>query len=114
MNVDAWAALDRIATDDMGILRKLELIASSRKASPMTGIPVTLIFSLLLGSGVPISAHDHPQKETNLNEPVDALLWIHIFLQAAVWGIIFPTGMVLGITRSKWHVPLQVSVIDDV
>jgi len=30
-----------------------------------------------------------------------------MFLQAAVWGILFPIGMVLGISRSRWHVPLQ-------
>ncbi|TDL22247.1 hypothetical protein BD410DRAFT_788981 [Rickenella mellea] len=28
-------------------------------------------------------------------------------VQAAVWGVLFPVGMVLGITRSRWHVPLQ-------
>ncbi|KAA1470261.1 hypothetical protein DENSPDRAFT_774306 [Dentipellis sp. KUC8613] len=44
-----------------------------------------------------------------MNAPVDAVLWIHMFLQAAVWGILFPIGMVLGITRSRWHVPLQAS-----
>ena len=54
----------------------------------------------------------HPHKdvltEEEMNLPVDAILWIHIVLQATVWGIIFPLGMVLGITRSRWHVPLQV------
>ncbi|KAI0065516.1 hypothetical protein BV25DRAFT_1821953 [Artomyces pyxidatus] len=30
-----------------------------------------------------------------------------MFLQAAIWGILFPVGMVLGMTRSRWHVPLQ-------
>ena len=46
--------------------------------------------------------------EEEINSPVDAILWIHIVLQVAVWGVIFPTGMVLGLTRSRWHVPLQV------
>jgi hypothetical protein len=23
------------------------------------------------------------------------------------WGILFPAGMVLGLTKSKWHVPVQ-------
>ena len=54
----------------------------------------------------------HPHKdvltEEEVNLPVDAILWIHIFLQVAVWGVIFPIGMVLGLTRSRWHVPLQV------
>jgi len=42
-----------------------------------------------------------------MNAPVDAILWIHIFLQAIVWGVLFPVGMVLGMSRSRWHVPLQ-------
>jgi hypothetical protein len=28
-------------------------------------------------------------------------------VQALAWGILFPTGMVLGMVRSKWHVPVQ-------
>ncbi|KAJ6581026.1 hypothetical protein B0H19DRAFT_491139 [Mycena capillaripes] len=51
--------------------------------------------------------HDEELSEENGNKPVDTILWIHIFLQAAVWGVLFPIGMVLGITRSRWHVPLQ-------
>ncbi|KAI1260478.1 hypothetical protein F5Y18DRAFT_254407 [Xylariaceae sp. FL1019] len=38
----------------------------------------------------------------------DTILWIHIFLQMLAWGIIFPLGMVLGIVKNRWHVPLQV------
>jgi hypothetical protein len=57
-----------------------------------------------------VVAHKHHDKLTEeANAPVDAILWIHMFLQAAVWGIIFPIGMVLGLTRSRWHVPLQVN-----
>ncbi|KAI0249694.1 hypothetical protein BJV78DRAFT_1155645 [Lactifluus subvellereus] len=40
--------------------------------------------------------------------PIDSILWTHIFLQATVWGILFPIGMVFGLSRSRWHVPLQV------
>lgn len=40
-------------------------------------------------------------------EPIDATLWVHILLMMLSFGIIFPTGMVLGITRNKWHVPVQ-------
>jgi hypothetical protein len=56
-------------------------------------------------------AHSHHDvlTEEELKLPVDNILWIHIFLQATVWGVIFPIGMVLGLTRSRWHVPLQVS-----
>jgi hypothetical protein len=37
----------------------------------------------------------------------DSILWIHILVQTLAWGIMFPTGMVLGMIRSKWHVPVQ-------
>ncbi|KAG1801733.1 uncharacterized protein BJ212DRAFT_1487625 [Suillus subaureus] len=59
---------------------------------------------------VPVLAHEHhgaDLTEEQLNAPVDAILWIHIALQAIVWGFIFPVGMVLGLARSKWHVPVQ-------
>ncbi|KAJ7780282.1 hypothetical protein DFH07DRAFT_950326 [Mycena maculata] len=54
-------------------------------------------------------AHEHGDEltEAEKNLPTDNILWIHMFLQAAVWGVLFPIGMVLGITRSRWHVPLQ-------
>ncbi|KAJ6547860.1 hypothetical protein B0H10DRAFT_2130623 [Mycena sp. CBHHK59/15] len=63
----------------------------------------------LLASGDLAQAHEHHDElsEAEVNTPVDSILWIHIFLQAAVWGVLFPIGMVLGITRSRWHVPLQ-------
>ncbi|KAF8075183.1 hypothetical protein FPV67DRAFT_1575567 [Lyophyllum atratum] len=55
------------------------------------------------------SAHGHHDEltEEQAKAPVDSILWIHIILQASIWGILFPIGMVLGITRSRWHVPLQ-------
>jgi len=58
-----------------------------------------------------VLSHPHPDDltEEDANKPVDTILWIHIFLQAMVWGVMFPLGMVLGITRSRFHVPLQVS-----
>lgn len=57
------------------------------------------------------TAHEHHDMltEEQMNAPVDSVLWIHMVLQATVWGILFPVGMVLGITRSRWHVPLQVN-----
>lgn len=30
-------------------------------------------------------------------DPIDGILWAHILLQALAWGILFPTGMVLGV-----------------
>lgn len=66
--------------------------------------------ALLLCLAIPAAAHEHHEEltEEQTSAPVDAILWIHIFLQAAIWGILFPTGMVLGMTKSRWHVPLQV------
>ena len=28
----------------------------------------------------------------------DSILWVHIIIQALAWGVIFPTGMVLGVS----------------
>ncbi|XP_006461921.1 hypothetical protein AGABI2DRAFT_222945 [Agaricus bisporus var. bisporus H97] len=68
--------------------------------------PAAVVLSIAI---VLVAAHEHHDElsEDEANAPVDAILWIHMFLQAAVWGIIFPIGMVLGLTRSRWHVPLQ-------
>ncbi|KAF9801266.1 hypothetical protein IEO21_10165 [Rhodonia placenta] len=64
---------------------------------------------LLLALIIPVSAHEHHNElsEEQANAPIDTILWLHIFLQTAVWGVLFPTGMVLGLSRSRWHVPLQ-------
>ncbi|KAH8995105.1 hypothetical protein EDB86DRAFT_3064615 [Lactarius hatsudake] len=74
------------------------------------GILPILPFLLALTA---VEAHEHPDvlTEEMANAPVDAVLWIHIFLQASVWGILFPLGMVLGLSRSRWHVPLQAAGI---
>ncbi|KAH9940736.1 uncharacterized protein BXZ73DRAFT_98566 [Epithele typhae] len=63
----------------------------------------------LLSFAASALAHDHHDEltEEEKNAPVDTILWLHIFLQIAVWGVLFPTGMVLGLSRSRWHVPLQ-------
>lgn len=72
----------------------------------------TPALSLLLLSLLALG-HEHHDKitEEQASAPVDAILWIHMGLQALVWGVLFPIGMVLGITRSRWHVPLQVSIM---
>ncbi|KAI0123367.1 hypothetical protein BJ170DRAFT_106600 [Xylariales sp. AK1849] len=68
---------------------------------------------LLLAASIPMaSGHEHDSSriedgETISADPIDTTLWVHIFLQVAAWGIIFPTGMVLGITKNRWHVPVQ-------
>ncbi|KAL6702700.1 hypothetical protein ACN47E_001024 [Coniothyrium glycines] len=58
------------------------------------------------------SAHEHHVNKIEDGHavsaaPLDAILWSHILVQALAWGLVFPTGMVLGITRSRWHVPVQ-------
>jgi hypothetical protein len=71
-------------------------------------IPVAALVLFCLVSPAFAHAHHAHLSEEQKNAPVDAILWIHIFLQMAVWGVLFPTGMVLGMSRSRWHVPLQV------
>ncbi|CAN6675028.1 hypothetical protein TRVA0_080S00122 [Trichomonascus vanleenenianus] len=48
-----------------------------------------------------------PEGEFVTGEPLDAILWMHILLMGLAFGILFPTGMVCGLTRSRWHVPVQ-------
>ena len=71
-----------------------------------------LLESISLLSLVAITfAHEghHELSEEEQNAPVDVILWMHMVLQMLVWGVLFPVGMVLGMSRSRWHVPLQVS-----
>jgi len=60
---------------------------------------------------ISVSAHgDHSAIEEGhaiSAEPIDSTLWAHILIQCLAWGIVFPTGMVLGLVRSRWHVPTQ-------
>ncbi|CAK7265723.1 hypothetical protein SEPCBS57363_001728 [Sporothrix epigloea] len=60
----------------------------------------------------PAIAHEHgedhiPEGETISVDPIDSTLWVHILLMTSVWGILFPLGMVLGIIKNRWHVPVQ-------
>jgi hypothetical protein len=48
------------------------------------------------------TAHEHAvnkiaEGEVISQDPIDSILWIHILVQGFAWGIIFPTGMVLGV-----------------
>ena len=51
---------------------------------------------------------EHEVSEEEEAEPIDTILYMHMGVQLAVWGILFPIGMVLGLSRSRWHVPVQV------
>ncbi|UKZ84065.1 hypothetical protein TrVFT333_011881 [Trichoderma virens FT-333] len=72
--------------------------------------------ALLLGIGVAsraAHAHDHnnshiPKGATVSPDPLDGILWIHIFTQVLAYGATFPIGTILGMTKSKWHVPIQI------
>ncbi|CAK7216102.1 hypothetical protein SBRCBS47491_002718 [Sporothrix bragantina] len=66
-----------------------------------------------LAMALPAAAHEHgedhiPEGETISVDPIDSTLWVHILLMTFVWGILFPLGMVLGIIKNRWHVPVQV------
>ncbi|KAI9850485.1 MAG: hypothetical protein M1838_005623 [Thelocarpon superellum] len=70
----------------------------------------------LLGALPLVRAHEHdtadiPEGEVVSAEAIDTILWIHITTQLLAFGIVFPAGMVLGIIRSRWHVPVQVGGI---
>ena len=41
------------------------------------------------------------------SEPIDGILTAHMVLQVFTWGLLLPAGMVLGLTKSRWHVPVQ-------
>ncbi|KAL7424243.1 hypothetical protein Q5752_001829 [Cryptotrichosporon argae] len=65
---------------------------------------------LLLAAAVAgrASAHVHHNiTEIDTSVPFDSLIYMHMSLQAFVWAILFPVGMVLGLAKSKYHVPLQ-------
>lgn len=58
-------------------------------------------------------AHEHNQENISEGDamsmdPIDTTLWIHIFIQMLAFGVLFPFGMVLGMVKSRWHVPVQV------
>lgn len=74
------------------------------RTRPITTLLPFLVTTLVSAHG----GHDHiPEGEAISPEPIDSTLWIHILLQILAWGIIYPIGMVLGLIKSRWHVPLQ-------
>ncbi|KAH0836825.1 hypothetical protein J3R83DRAFT_8596 [Lanmaoa asiatica] len=74
-----------------------------------TKIHLSLSLLLISAQSIPVHAHAHHDdvSEEQLHAPLDAILYLHMGLQALVWGVLFPIGMVFGLTRSRWHVPLQ-------
>ena len=70
-------------------------------------IPLALL--LLAAYANAHGGHDKiPEGQAISPEPIDSTLWAHILIQCLAWGIVYPTGMVLGLVKSRWHVPVQV------
>ncbi|KAJ5728065.1 Protein YTP1 [Penicillium malachiteum] len=68
------------------------------------------LWALFLIIGLVTAHGDHenvPEGEAISEDPIDSILWIHMILMGFSFGMIFPLGMVLGIVRSRWHVPVQ-------
>ncbi|KAK9468295.1 hypothetical protein V1512DRAFT_234956 [Lipomyces arxii] len=68
----------------------------------------------LLVAAVAVTAHEHdeseiPEGEYISVEPIDSILWVHIVMMMIAFGLVFPVGMVLGMTHHRLHVPLQVT-----
>lgn len=62
----------------------------------------TAAFTASLLFSTAVSAHEHQMNKIEeghavSEDPIDSILWIHILVQSLAWGIIFPTGMVLGV-----------------
>lgn len=77
-------------------------VARPRAGRPRSISPRALLL-LFAAATVPMAdAHDHDSTHIEDGQaisadPIDATLWVHIFIQMAAWGVIFPTGMVLGV-----------------
>lgn len=74
------------------------MVSTARRAA--------LAAALLFNTAV--TAHEHGVSKIAVGEavsedPIDSILWIHILVQGFAWGLIFPTGMVLGVWSSAKH-----------
>ncbi|KAK9457503.1 hypothetical protein V1511DRAFT_493796 [Dipodascopsis uninucleata] len=72
-----------------------------------------LALALLL-FGARVLAHEHhedeiPDGEYTSPEPIDSILVAHIFFMMVSFGFLFPVGMIFGMTKSRFHVPVQVA-----
>ncbi|KAJ9195423.1 hypothetical protein DTO021D3_8346 [Paecilomyces variotii] len=71
----------------------------------------TALLTLLLLASTAYAHGDHsavPEGVAISDDPIDSTLWLHMILMGLTFGLVFPFGMVLGIVRSRWHVPVQV------
>ncbi|KAF2169944.1 hypothetical protein M409DRAFT_64357 [Zasmidium cellare ATCC 36951] len=77
----------------------------ARRMTPITAAMILSCASIALGQ----DGHDQtPEGEARSDAPLHSTMWIHILLQGFACGMLYPTGMVLGLVRSRWHVPVQV------
>ncbi|KAJ2718537.1 hypothetical protein GGI07_005709 [Coemansia sp. Benny D115] len=55
------------------------------------------------------AAHDHHGANMNFDvgEPIGGVLKLHILLMSVSFGALFPIGLVLGLRKNRWHVPVQ-------
>ena len=71
-------------------------MASNRAlAGPTAALSFTLLCSLMSF----VNAHEHhdedlPPGQVVTFDPVDSILWTHIFFMTLAFGVLFPTGMV--------------------
>ncbi|KAI8992103.1 putative integral membrane protein [Mycotypha africana] len=42
------------------------------------------------------------------DEPIGLIMALHITFMVTAFGILYPLGMVLGLAKNRWHVPVQV------
>ncbi|KAJ5353338.1 hypothetical protein N7452_002312 [Penicillium brevicompactum] len=69
----------------------------------------SLVWAGLTATALAHGGHEAvPQGESISKDPIDGTLWTHMILMGLAFGIVFPVGMVFGIVRSRWHVPVQV------
>ncbi|CAI7589797.1 unnamed protein product [Penicillium pancosmium] len=75
----------------------------------MSFLRSTSLVALFAATALAHGGHEAvPDGEAISLEPIDSTLWVHMILMGFAFGIIFPLGMVLGIVRSRWHVPVQI------
>ncbi|OAL31425.1 hypothetical protein AYO22_01017 [Fonsecaea multimorphosa] len=41
-------------------------------------------------------------------DPIDSFIWAHVGFMVTAFAVVFPIGMVLGLGKSRWHVPVQI------
>ncbi|KAG9234140.1 hypothetical protein BJ875DRAFT_462316 [Amylocarpus encephaloides] len=85
---------------------------ASLRSRVMPGLALVVVGIFTSPRGVAAHGNHNMENiqdgEATSADPMDSILWIHILLMLLSFGIIFPTGMVLGITRNRWHVPVQI------